>query len=273
MKTFIYTSFVILFLFSFSSCNSTKTNSSETDIIGIWYPRNPISNYRVRINEKLFITEGMRYTKEIEVTETTPKEIIEKIGKWKIQDTIKIIEKEFIRNSTNQAAISLIMSRKKNGEIQYNFFLLTQTEIKGIMTIFSAVNGGFETIGEAKNAMKEAKFQNVNQEFFFSEKYVKTIFPTLKPMEEITKQDYITTVKYVRSFENELKEFIIEKFGKKDEYISYEMKEIAQKLAYKKLYFLGYDPNNLPEDGNYLKKFEGDKDIEELNKIESEIKF
>ena len=53
----------------------------------------------------------------------------------------------------------------------------------------------------------------------------------------------------------------------------YRIDKIAKKIAQKKLYFLGYNPFDLPEDSNYLKKFEGDKEIEELNNTKSEFRF
>jgi hypothetical protein len=263
MKNSIYL-FLCVFLFlNLSSCNSNKIKISDIDILGIWYPQKPNSNNRIRINEKLFISEGIVDIEKFKDGNTV---------RFEVKDTIKVIE--FIKNKENQNSISLILARQKDEKIQYNSFLFSQTEIKGIITIFAATNSSFETVEEAKKGMTEAKFKNVKQELFFSEEYTQKVFPTLKPMEEITKQDYITVVKYVRSFEDELKEFIIEKFGKEDEYIAYEMKEVAQQLANKKLYFLGYDPKNLPQNGeSYLKKFEGDKDIEELNNVETEIKF
>ena len=98
MKNFIYLFISISILFNLSSCNSSKTNTSEKDILGIWYPRNPNSDSRVRISDKFFITEIMPYNSETVVNENTPKEIIEKIGKWEVDDTIKIIEKQFIKN-------------------------------------------------------------------------------------------------------------------------------------------------------------------------------
>ncbi len=273
MKIVIYLSFVILFLFSFSSCNSTKTNSNGKEITGIWYPRKPNSTYRVKINGQLFISETMPYSQEIEVTENTPEKMVDKIGKWEVRDTIKIIEKKILKNEENQNIISLIVSRQKNGETQYNFLLFTQTEVKGIMTIFSDIRGGFETIEQSKNALKKAKFQNINQELFFSEEYSKTVFPTLKSMEKITKEDYITVVKYVQSYERELMAFAA---TQEDDFIEgtpYRIDKIAKKIAQKKLYFLGYNPFDSPEDSNYLKKFEGDKEIEELNNTKSEFRF
>lgn len=202
-----------------------------------------------------------------------PKDVIEQTGKWEIRDSIKVIEKEFVKNKENQNSITIILARQKDEKTQYNSFLFSQTEIKGIMTIFAAVNSGFETVEEAKKGMIEAKFKNINQELLFSEDYKKTIFPTLKSMEDLTKEDYIKVVKYVRSFENEIIAFAAEQ---EKDFISgenYPIRKVAKKIAQKKLYFLGYYSPYSFESDNYIKKFEGDKDIEELNNVETEIKF
>ncbi len=266
MKNLIYLCFSTLLFLHFSACTSTKksTDKSDTDILGIWYIEKPNGNTRVQIDEKLFISEVAVDIEKFKDGNTV---------RFEVKDTIKVMEKQFVKNKKNQNTISIILARQKDEKIQYNSFLFSQTEIKGIMTGFAATNSGFETIEEARKGMKQARSKNINQELFFSEKYLKTVFPTLKPMSEITKKDYITIVNYVRSFEKEFIEFVAEQ---EKDFISgadYPIRKIAKNLAIKKFYFLGYDPYNLPEDGNYLKKFEGDKDIEELNNIESEIKF
>ncbi|WP_338792561.1 hypothetical protein [Bernardetia sp. MNP-M8] len=266
MKNFICLCFYIILFLNFSSCTCIKNNKSkkDIDILGVWYPEKPNGNTRVRIDEKLFISEGIVDIEKFKDRNTV---------RFRIKDSIKIIEKKILKSEENQNIISMIASRQQNGETQYNFLLFTQTEVKGIMTIFSDISGGFETIEQSKNALKKAKFQNINQELFFSEEYTKTVFPTLKSMEKITKEDYITVVKYVRSYERELMAFAA---TQEDDFIEgtpYRIDKIAKKIAQKKLYFLGYNPFDLPEDGNYLKKFEGDKEIEELNNTKSEFRF
>ncbi|WP_338768178.1 hypothetical protein WAF17_07255 [Bernardetia sp. ABR2-2B] len=274
MKHRIFSFLLVIFLFSFFSCTSSKINSNENDIIGTWYPKKPDGNVRVLINQKSFIPQRMPYSQDTEVTENTPQDIKEKIGKWETKDTIKVIEKSFVKNDEGKDAILLVMERQRDGKAQYNSFLFSTTEVKGMKTVFTPKQKGFETIEEAKKAMQEAKFQNINQEILFSGEYKKNTLPKLKPMLEITKEDYIAAIKYVRSFESELKEYAIEKTNNDSEYIGYELRKVAQKLADKKLFLLGYNPNDLPADGsNYLDKFKGDKEIEELNNTKSEFRF
>ncbi|WP_338812551.1 hypothetical protein V9L05_14265 [Bernardetia sp. Wsw4-3y2] len=266
MKNFICLCFCIILFLNFSSCTCIKNNKSkkDIDILGVWYPEKPNGNTRVRIDEKLFISEGIVDIEKFKDRNTV---------RFRIKDSIKVIEKELVESKENQNTISIILARQKEDKTQYNSFIFSETEIKGIMTFFAATNNGFETVEEAKKQIEEAKFKNINQELFFSEEYTKTVFPTLKSMEKITKEDYITVVKYVRSFEEELQAFAA---TQEDDFIEgtpYRIDKIAKKIAQKKLYFLGYNPFDLPEDGNYLKKFEGDKEIEELNNMKSEFRF
>jgi hypothetical protein len=241
-------------------------NTNKEDMLGIWYPNK--LNTRLRINERLLVREKMPYSQETEITENTPKAVIEKIGRWEVRDSIKIIDKEILTDKEGKHQIKMTLLIQKGEKIEYNIFLFTATEIKGLKTVFAVRNSGFETIEEAKNALKEIKFQNINRELFFSEEYLKTVVPTLKPMEEITKEDYIKVIKYVRSFENEIIAFAVQGESNTD----YVIRTAAKKLAQEKLIFLGYSPEGF-ENSDYLKKFERDKDIEELNNVETEIKF
>lgn len=248
---------------NFFSCSSSKINTNEKDIIGIWYPKKTSGNSRVRANDKFFITESQSYISETEINKP--------IQKWEVKDTIKIWKKEFLKNEN---AVSLIISRQRNGKNQYNSALFSQTEVKGIKTVFTSSQQGYETIEEAKKGMTEAKFKNINQELFFSEEYIKTVLPTLKPIEDITKEDYIKTLKYARSFEEEIIAFATEEKKAIRSSADYAIQKIAKKLAQKKAYLLGYDAQYLfQERKNYIKKFEGDKEIEKLNSGESKIKF
>lgn len=190
-----------------------------------------------------------------------------------MKDSIKVIEKEFIKNTENKNTISLVLARQKDEKTQYNSFLFSETEIKGIMTIFAVTNGGYETIEEAKKGMEEAKFESVNQELFFSEEYSKIVYPTLKSMEDITKEDYIKVVKYVRSFEKEIIAFAAQEEKDSKSSAEYAIRKFSKKLAQKKLFFLGYYNPYGFQNSDYFKKFEGDKDIEELNNVETEINF
>lgn len=61
MKNFVYLFVSVLLLLNFSSCSSSKTNTSEKDFLGTWYPDKPNSENRIRISEKLFISERMSY--------------------------------------------------------------------------------------------------------------------------------------------------------------------------------------------------------------------
>ena len=270
-KHFIFLFLSVIILFNLS-CISSKRQSNEKDILGTWYAKKPNSTSRVRIEKNFFISERRSSSQEVEMIEDTQRVQVTETG-WEIRDSIEIVEKEFVENESENT-ISMILVREKDGKNQYNSFLFSDTEVKGIKTVFSSTRKGFETIEAAKKALQEAKFQNVDQELFFSERYVKEVLPTLKPMKNITKKDYIKVVKYVRSFENELMAFAATKEEHFIEGTPYRIDRDARKLAYKKLYFLGYDPYKLPENGeDYMKKFEGDKDIEELNNIKTEIRF
>jgi hypothetical protein len=252
MKNFIYLALSLSILFNFSSCTSSKMSIDKEDMLGKWYPDTKEIDHRIDIQKEKFVVE---IKEKNYATESNTQ--------FKVKGTIQIVEK------TNEEKGTLFILLNKGKDItQHTAIIIQKTEIEGIRTVFSHKGKNNETSEEVKEKIMSANYNHINNELLFSEKYIKEIYPTLIRAENITKEDYISLIKYVRNFEEDIKAFPIEAEN------SYNFDKFLERLIRKKLYLLGYNPNTLfDSEANFIKKFEGDKEIEELNNVETEIKF
>lgn len=263
MKKIIYFCFSTILLFSFFSCNSTKINTSEIGIIGKWYPD------RMGLDERIFFGEktGILEKKEpsFEITKGTPQQVIDKMEKWFPRDTVQIIER-----IKSKEKIMIVLKYKRKEVFLYNVFRIENTQKTDIKTIDLLDKRGYESVEKAKEAIENFKSITIKHQILLSANFVENS-SSLKPLYEISKEDYIKVTKKVRNMEKDIDTFIEEQGSNNRE----SKEKIASNLIRKELFMMGYNPYlDIDEEGNiFLKKFEGDKDIEELNNVETEIKF
>ncbi|WP_291726070.1 hypothetical protein [Bernardetia sp.] len=242
---------LIIFLVAFSSCSSSKVSYYEDIIKGTWYPDKRDFLGRIQFQDKQALYERQ--------------EIIDKTEKWKVRDTIKIIEK--VKQGKN--AVILILENKKNHEeIVYNAFMIENTSSSTIKTVVMPSRKGYPTAVEAKEAIQNYEFKHIKHQVMLSKKLIDDIDNTLKPLYEITREDYVKVIKKLNSMKEELDKYA--EYQAKESYNSAEtiVGKVGKELFRKELFLMGYNPYlDLDENGkHYSKKFKDDKEIQELMK-------
>ncbi|WP_299337273.1 hypothetical protein [uncultured Psychroserpens sp.] len=107
--------------------------------------------------------------------------------------------------------------------------------------------------------LKELPGQQIPHRVYLSEQEVKNI-DSYKGIAELTKEDLVSAIKFVQSYDADFEKMLEKNPGLK----SFSLSRMAQNLYHLKLYQLGYNPYDLPVEGNYLEQFEGDEDLKTL---------
>lgn len=112
------------------------------------------------------------------------------------------------------------------------------------------------------NELEHYKFSELPLGLYMSSDF-KSNIDKLKSMEVLSKEDLITCIQFVHSYES-----IFKAYMQAENLQSFYLFQIAQNLYHLKLYQLGYNPFMLPEEGNYIDKFKNDSDLKSLFKDE-----
>ena len=246
MKYFL----IFSLLLTFSACSSSKTSYYENTIQGIWYPDKRDFLGRIQFQDKQALYERQ--------------EVIDEIEKWQVRDTIKIVEE--VKQGKN-SVILILEDTKNQEEIAYNAFLIENTTNENIKTIVMPSRKGYTTAAEAKEAIQNYEFKHIKHQIMLSKKLMNNL-DALKPLYEITRDDYITVIKKLNSMKEELEKYA--ETQTKESYNSAEtiVERVGKEIVRKEFLLMGYNPYlDIDETGkHYTKKFKEDEEIQKLMK-------
>ncbi len=153
---------------------------------------------------------------------------------------------------------------EKYKEANKLFFLVYNEKLGqsgAIFTHYDSNISGLHTIDGSVKSMeklKAHKFAELPIKLYLSNTS-KSQLGKLKSMSELTKMDLIEAIAFVHSFDD-----LCLEYKTAENLNSFAVYLISENLFHLKLYQLGYNPYNLPEEGNYLEKFKGDQDLTAL---------
>lgn len=225
--------FIFLFIFGLSSCKSIQSSKNMiSKYAKNWYfdPSDKRKEGRVNIDKEFSSI----------VKEELDKNSLEK--KWVTLRTTKVVAHEGVKNG-----ITLIVTKERAGIKRYQPILIRDTPIKGMIAVHEEQRD-FLTLEEALKAGLNNETQNVLEGYLFSDEYN---YKEAKPLDELTKKEYIAVLEYIISLKNEMNEPFIS-ISKTD-------------LIEKKLFLLGYD-GYAENKESYFEKFESDTKVQELKK-------
>ncbi|GAB4240150.1 MAG: hypothetical protein Tsb0034_16470 [Ekhidna sp.] len=121
---------------------------------------------------------------------------------------------------------------------------------------------------EAFKKLDENPYKEMLAKTFYTQSRLEEI-NEMPPLVEITKEDLITTIKYVQSFGPLMTDFMNEQ---NDPRMRFVITRAAKNLRTQKFIDLGYNPFIYTEEW-YMDKFKDDPDIKKLNEMSEYVKF
>jgi len=163
----------------------------------------------------------------------------------------------------------------KDKSLEGNKHYLLIENSKGLKSgvIFTIYPNGlviFHGLREEITSMKTLKLKtntNLPTILYFNEKFENNR-KNLKPLSELSKEDLITAITFVQRHDSQLVDYLT-----KNNLKQYQVFRLAENLYNFKLYDLGYDPYNLPDEGNYMDKFKNDQEVKNLFKAQQIFKM
>ncbi len=197
-----------------------------------WYQANPEFTDRLLISKDSIISERYK-TYNVE----TPY--------WEKNKTLKIKSSQ-IKNNKNYMLFSLPDNKTAGG-----IFTLIEKDFM----LAHVPKEMYTSLSE----LEHLPGNSIPHKLYLSENLIENI-TNYKSLEYLTKEHLIKAIKFVQSYNNEF-EKMLEANPKLRQFSLFRM---AENLYHFKLYQLGYNPFNLPDEGNYLDKFKNDNELKSL---------
>ena len=236
-------------MLTFLLLNAAFFAYSQSHFYGTWYilDGDDISRNRIAISTNGIVAE--RY-EDYEVEEPY----------WEVENESNIKE-----SRVTEGAYQVVgFSEESNAYFGGEFWL---TEQKGELMAFQ-MRQPHPSVEKAYQSLDDNKYKEMMANTFYSEDRMKEIMQ-MPDLGSLTKEDLLTTIKYVQSHTELLNSFINEHA---DQRVRFLVSRAAENLKNRKFIELGYNPFKYTEP-YFMDKFKDDPDLEKLNEQSVHFKF